>query len=541
MNSFLKTFRLVLTPLSPIHIGMGEDFEPTNYIIDADKDGNNGILYAFDPARALLSPELRGKLLAAADSGRPESIHSIYALLAEKREAFIPVAHDFIPVSAGIARKYRDSLGKVVRVENDLRQVYNSNALERTMRLAGDGRPYLPGSSVKGAIRTAWLEAQHKICVKMRGTAACSDEKDLLQGNFQTSPMRLLKIADGVPQRDDIDRRIMFACNYKKQAVMAKGKMTNDGKGPSTRKEVILSGQYRAFVSELTLVDPGKNVPREMSPQRPEITSLARYCNAYYRPRLDLELDLLREGTYAAGWLERLHSLLKAMQGQQDNGAVFLLRLGRFGDAETKTIRELARIKIMGGKGQPPRFQKNTTTLWLAAEQDKQRNNLLPFGWAVVEINPQGENEPLRRWCEEERKGRPDMRGVRERAAEHQARLAAEKAAREQAEAERRAKVREVEEERVAKERELAALSAEQKELREFCRTLENRPPLKPTEAGAAILSDCLDFLEKAKSWQEADRRRCAEQIAPLVKKKNMLDAGKKGRIIKETLKSLRG
>ena len=34
MKQFMQTHKVYLTPLSPIHIGCGEDFEPTNYVID---------------------------------------------------------------------------------------------------------------------------------------------------------------------------------------------------------------------------------------------------------------------------------------------------------------------------------------------------------------------------------------------------------------------------------------------------------------------------------------------------------------------------
>ena len=37
MPAFLNRHTLHLTPLSPIHLGTGEDYEPTNYIIDADE------------------------------------------------------------------------------------------------------------------------------------------------------------------------------------------------------------------------------------------------------------------------------------------------------------------------------------------------------------------------------------------------------------------------------------------------------------------------------------------------------------------------
>ena len=46
----LKHYNLKLTPISPIHIGTGQAYEPTNYIIDKDKvkDKEYNYLYAFD-------------------------------------------------------------------------------------------------------------------------------------------------------------------------------------------------------------------------------------------------------------------------------------------------------------------------------------------------------------------------------------------------------------------------------------------------------------------------------------------------------------
>ena len=54
MSPFLSNHRLHLTPLAPIHIGCGEDFEPTNYVID------DGLLYGFEPSRAALNDLQRG-------------------------------------------------------------------------------------------------------------------------------------------------------------------------------------------------------------------------------------------------------------------------------------------------------------------------------------------------------------------------------------------------------------------------------------------------------------------------------------------------
>ena len=40
-NHFLNTTRCTVSTLSPVHIGCGEDYYPTNYVID------NGLLHHF--------------------------------------------------------------------------------------------------------------------------------------------------------------------------------------------------------------------------------------------------------------------------------------------------------------------------------------------------------------------------------------------------------------------------------------------------------------------------------------------------------------
>jgi hypothetical protein len=88
--------------------------------------------------------------------------------------------------------------------------------------------------------------------------------------------------------------------------------------------------------------------------------------------------------------------------------------------------------------------------------------------------------------------------------------------------------------------RELAALGVEQRRLREFCAVLEKQLPLRPNEAGAAILGECLAFLAEALAWPTEERRACTEKLLPLVEAKNMY-VGKKGKEIRKTLRKMRG
>ena len=132
-----------------------------------------------------------------------------------------------------------------------------------------------------------------------------------------------------------------------------------------------------------------------------------------------------------------------------------------------------------------------------------------------------------------------------------QERLAGARAAREKIEAERRAEAQRADLEREQKEREatlererikreLAAMSEEQRCRDAFCQKLAGHTTLKPTDAGAAILGECIAFLANAAAWPERERKQCAEQLTPLLKAKNMY-IGKKEKQIKEALKNLHG
>jgi CRISPR-associated protein Csm5 len=554
MNAFLRPVRLCLTPLAPVHVGLGEEFDPTGYVIEDD------LLYAFDPARAVLPDDLRQDLLRAASSGRVEGIHQIYALLQKHKDLFIPHAYKIIPVADGVTEKYRQSLGKPVQTEGDLQNVFNNNYLERAAYLPGNGNLYLPGSSVKGAVRTAWLEALYaKAPSEIRARYDTADdstdnpppsgtqdkygsrlEETLLLGRFHTSPMRLLKTADFMPQRD-IARKIVFACNFKKYP--PKSNAAGNSERPiATRKEVILPGQYRAFVSETLIQDlsGARDVKPGTTPKlRPDIKELAGCCNTYYRKRFDEEFALLFRRNFAdKAKLERLGALYRQLHGKLDAGEVFLIRLGRFNTAESKTIAAAARVRIMTGKGNPARFRRSGTTVWLAADNERQESGLLPFGWALVEINPQEDCRPLLDWCNEESREHPDMRAAE--AALAKKRKEAEEAARtRKAEEDARRLHAETEAQvRADEERRRAAMSEEERKLESFCATLEQHRPLKTGEAGAAVLGDCAVFLEAALEWRDKERKQCAERIAPLLASKNM-NQGKKGVQFKEYLKRL--
>jgi len=427
MNPFLKTYRLALTPLSPIHIGCGEDFEPTNYVIE--DDGKFGpVLYGFDPSRAVLSDAQRAKL---SDAGNNASLLGIQRFFRDNAKTFKTQADVLIPVSQGVAEKYERDIGRAVNIQANNNQVFNKFFIERCSH-TGQGRsPYIPGSSFKGAIRTAWLDELNgqrqpgdvQFSFKGEAKSTSAMEKRLLKGDFQTSPLRLLKIADLMPTaQHDPARRVLYAVNLKKKQVLKDGQEIQP-KGIAARKECILHGQYRAFGADavLPLLDPHtdfKDTPAsELRPT--DLRHIASQSNAYNQTRLRRELTVLDgRGMLNPVWKQSLEQLLAGeLDKKLTNGDAFLIRLGRYGGADSKTLsgEGVAHIKIMGAKGQPATFESNTKTVWLAAENEADQKHLLPFGWAVVEIDPQdGDLPQLKAWCDAQSQGRPDMAQLRQ-------------------------------------------------------------------------------------------------------------------------------
>lgn len=440
MNTFLKTYRLALTPLSPIHIGCGEDFEPTNYVIDEDAV-YGPVLYGFDPSRAVLNEIERKKLMTAANSSNWVDVSRFFR---DNAALFKMHATFMVPVSAGVAKQYKDKLGAIANREQGGRNVVNKLELERAQYSGITLQPYIPGSSFKGAIRTAWLDELNgqlqpsDVQFSFKGEAKSTGamEKRLLKGDFQTSPLRLLKIADLMPAPHfDPARRVLYAVNLKKKEIKRDGKELQP-KGIAARKECILHGQYRAFVADAVLpsLDPHTDTKNTPAPElRPtDLRRIASQSNAYNQTRLQREISVLDgRGMLNPTWKQSLEKLLAGDLGiKLRNGDAFLIRLGRYGGADSKTLsgEGVAHIKIMGARvdgKQQFTFESTTKTVWLAAENEHDQKHLLPFGWAVVEIDPKdGDLPQLKAWCEAQSQGRPDMAKLRQQfAAEKQAAL----------------------------------------------------------------------------------------------------------------------
>ncbi|RMD51706.1 MAG: type III-A CRISPR-associated RAMP protein Csm5 [Nitrospirae bacterium] len=352
----VNTFKCYLKTLTPIHIGCGEVYEPTGFIVDEKTKE----LIIFDPFDFIssLSPQDREKFQRICAKGTISSILEIYKFLRNKR-----AEGRRISICDGVLERYKNTLSLHIKDEKRIAQELNRFSIERTAFLSMYERPYIPGSSIKGSLRTAYLnkvakEKRVELEGKEKKNSKELEKKLLDYDTFNEDPFRMVKVSDFRPV-GGIKRKILFAVNRKKKEQKA-------GRGPYQILEVIEPNSV--FVGEITIEQPqnGSNIKHPIT-----LEALKKSAKDFYTSEKNREEKELKE----IG-LNHTFSL--------DNEGV-LIRIGRHSGAESITIEGYRKIMIREGQNKKSTLD-HSTTIWLASEESKPKTNanLIPFGWAEL-------------------------------------------------------------------------------------------------------------------------------------------------------------
>lgn len=423
MKQFMKTYRLAIRPQSPIHCGCGEDYDPTAYVI-AD-----GALYPFDGPKVLTQfPAMRDDVMRALRGDDPKAIIAwLERYYSNHAEAITAQAAGKIPVTPDVEDYYYDG---------DASNRYF--AIERTAHRP-DGAAYIPGSSIKGAIRTALLNAlpsglSHRAEEMKDLIAKANDagkqarekthfgkERPLKGGELEKElgfwgvaklrsyygpngqkhhgkpdPLSRIHIGDSEASGKD-DRTICYALNRKAirdepGAATAQGiaRTSPVASNLFAALEVISDKCQPKFVSQLTLRD--KPVDGRGRPLNPDddgkaftVAEIALACNRFCHKLLSDEIAILERCGYSSpSWIEYAKGMRAQMERfiaapQAANG--FFLRLGKHSGAESLTIEGFRNLKTHPRRQQ---YADKPTTLWLCASARKDVANMIPFGWALA-------------------------------------------------------------------------------------------------------------------------------------------------------------
>lgn len=344
-----------LRTLAPIHVGCDEVYEPTGFVVDE----NAQALTSFDPIDFIDSLSDKDKSLFSqiCARGTIDSQLELYKFMRGK-----PVAGRGVHLSKGFIDHYQALLTMKMgdrRLQNDMNQF----TINRTAFNINSKLPYIPGSAIKGALRTAYLNLLAKVSpsTERKGKEL---EKDLLKGSFQTDPLRMLKVSDFTPLYG-VKTKIVYAVNEKKKP------SDQTARGPYQILEVIEPGAV--FSGSVTIDEPfaDAGIKTPLSQKLLFDNAIKFYTDE--KKREDIQLATVDIAGTPYDPLKDGH----------------LLRIGRHSGAECLTIEGHRQIKIMRGGGKQITSSIGASTFWLAAEVRKPapgaKSTLRPFGWVVLE------------------------------------------------------------------------------------------------------------------------------------------------------------
>jgi CRISPR-associated protein Csm5 len=360
--------------LSPVHIGCDDVYEPTSFVIDEHKQ----ILIEFDPLKLIYILDQKEKAeLEKVSMG--DDLINIFKFI---KKAYKPQVGDReVEVVPALLNQYK----KILSMSRfDRRTVINQFEISRTAYNSHDNIPYIPGSSLKGALRTAYLskiakDKGVKNWWEMPGRNIRNKrlskelEENLLDGKFHTDPFRLVKVSDLQPV-NGVKTKIVYAVNKKKkQSRFA-------ARGPFQILETIQEGEVFEGVINIQKPERSANISNPVTRE-----TVLNSLDYFYKSICETEDGTTLKNIDASSKvLNTIRSRYKDTMGT----STFLVRIGRHSGAESVTIENNRYIKIMQGRGTTPKYSDQATTIWLASDTPSPNSNsdLLPFGWAILTI-----------------------------------------------------------------------------------------------------------------------------------------------------------
>ncbi|WP_169940354.1 RAMP superfamily CRISPR-associated protein [Campylobacter sp. RM15925] len=340
-NKDIKSYNIKLTPLSPIHIGTGETYEPINYVIELNEDSKNGRMYIFDEFEFFnkLNTASKAEFVKISNDTSSNALLNLQKFIKNNIGVAKEIAYKSIVVSPEVAKEYIQKVGKVVQKEKNSKKIINQLIIEKTFESPNLKKAIIPGSSLKGALSTAFGE----MLLKNDKSYETKDYFNSLLVSDSNTTISSTFVADAVNlNRNKESSRNSKGIEVKYEAISSKSKF-----------ETTLKIKHNKF----------------------DISELIEACNNHYMPifksQFNYETDEFTRQALS-------NKFIKQYENLKLNSNQFLLRIGKHSGARAVTIDGIREIKIQQGKGKGYLKAKEETTIWLINKQ--------PFGWLLCEI-----------------------------------------------------------------------------------------------------------------------------------------------------------
>lgn len=344
----MQTSQLELHPvnihvLSPIHIGTGQELDPFSYVI---RDNN---LLLIDLIKWIEDYPQQEELHRMMDS---DSFAEIRSFIAEHLDPE-SVTLGRIPIeSSGLLSTYN----RVIKA----RDPQNQLLIDSMTRNEISHVAYIPGSSIKGAVRTAI--ANHFVEAAGVTQKNKRDYNEKIFGKINKDPMKNLKLPD--VSLDNFGSMIVEAEEYSLKE--------DKSKTPKGYKEVSANlcqgGSPVVYPLRLSLK------PFSLNEEKVDVNFFIDALHRFYVPKYKDEYRKF----YSSGRADRIRQEIAPMSLEIVNLKTneTLIRIGHFSHVECITLDDVRepQTRIVKGRRMP-----YGTTRTLA-------NGLYPFGWAKLEF-----------------------------------------------------------------------------------------------------------------------------------------------------------
>ena len=382
------TLRLV--PLTPIHISDGTEWRPDEYRIETPDPGGRRYdefgeeieqsrsteptrLCRFDQRAAMraMTGAQRHSFAMALDRG---DLTGAAKVLRETGRHHIL---ERIPLSQASATDLREALTNPLR----------GGAVKPFIR--SGGLPYIPGSSVKGAFRTALASAalprEKRRADQWQHEAALAAAFGLEAGKTETDPLRFLSVSDALLPKG--------ATLIDKAEVMKRGDKPEERRSIQMHYErtLCLLDDDEAPAFRVTLAVDARAASSDWMRRKEacfDIPRLLGVLRDFHAKLFNAEGLRFFEGKTKHLLMQRMGSHLGPKKQPPFTQQVWapgfiLLRLGRFGHFESKSLEEVRRGHLPQARNPADRIRRpNDWGMTRTVTRDA-KGNPIPFGWVI--------------------------------------------------------------------------------------------------------------------------------------------------------------
>ncbi|MCD6487299.1 MAG: type III-A CRISPR-associated RAMP protein Csm5 [Syntrophobacterales bacterium] len=343
----LEKHRINLHLLTPLHVGTGQDVDPFSYVIE------DGRLHFIDLIKWIDAFQDKNKLNKMVESDNFAAVRTFIVKHVSAKDFSIASISIDCPKLLGMYKRAIDN-------QDPRNQVLISPMMRNEVNMDA----YIPGSSIKGAIRTAianrFVDVARVTSSDVRRSRGNPDYNEKIFGRINNDPMKWLKIPD-----------VSFGSDAT-VIIEAKEHSLNPDKSltPKGFYEVAkgLSQTRSSVIKSLSL----SLAPFEMHRQKIDAAFIIESLYKFYVPKYQEEYRKFYGTENIQEMLEPVNQEINSMKTNEA-----LIRIGHFSHVECVTLDKVRKPRTRRGRDSRPLPWGTTRTL---------ANGLHPFGWVKIEF-----------------------------------------------------------------------------------------------------------------------------------------------------------